>query len=54
MIKIVQEAIPLPESISEELKDFLMRCFEKDPYKRINAKNLLQHPWLTKYDKNLF
>jgi serine/threonine protein kinase len=44
----------MPETISEELKDFLTRCFEKDPFKRIDAKSLLQHPWLTKYDKSLF
>ena len=55
MIKIVQEAMPpLPESISDELKDFLVKCFEKDPYKRIDAKRLLEHPWLHKFDKSLF
>ena len=41
MIKIVQEPMPLPENISDDLKDFLNRCFEKDPYKRIDAKSLL-------------
>lgn len=55
MIKIVQEGMPpLPDSISEELKDFLQRCFEKDPYKRVDAKTLLEHQWLKKYDTNLF
>ena len=54
MIKIVQEAIPLPDGISDELKDFLNKCFEKDSFKRIDAKSLLQHPWLSKYDKTLF
>jgi serine/threonine protein kinase len=53
MIKIVQEPMPMPENISEDLKDFLSRCFEKDPFKRIDAKSLLQHHWLTKNDKSL-
>jgi hypothetical protein len=41
MIKIVQEAIPLPDTISDELRDFLTKCFEKDSFKRIDAKSLL-------------
>ncbi|CDW87458.1 protein serine threonine kinase [Stylonychia lemnae] len=55
MVKIVQEGMPaLPESITDELKDFLNKCFEKDPYRRIDAKGLLEHAWMKKYDKNLF
>jgi serine/threonine protein kinase len=42
---------PLPDSMSDELKDFLNKCFEKDPYKRADAKVLLEHPWLRKTDK---
>jgi serine/threonine protein kinase len=42
---------PIPESVTEELRDFLNKCFEKDPYKRIDAKSLLKHVWLTKKDK---
>lgn len=54
MLKIVQEPMPpFPESVSDELRDFLNKCFEKDPFKRIDAKGLLQHVWLTKYDKTL-
>lgn len=34
---------PLPETISEELKSFLNKCFERDPFKRIDAKGLLEH-----------
>ena len=42
MLKIVQEPMPpFPDSVSDELRDFLNRCFEKDPYKRIDAKGLL-------------
>jgi serine/threonine protein kinase len=55
MIKIVQEDLPpFPDMISDELKDFLTKCFQKDPYKRIDAKSLLQHPWLSKYDSSYF
>ena len=44
MTKIAKESMPpLPEAISEELKSFLKKCFEKDPYHRIDAKGLLQH-----------
>jgi hypothetical protein len=33
MLKIVNEAMPpIPDSISDELKDFLKRCFNKDPF----------------------
>ena len=45
---------PFPESLSVELKDFLNKCFEKDTIRRIDAKGLLEHQWLKKYDKNLF
>ena len=55
MIKIVQEGIPAPpESFSEELKDFLSKCFEKDPDRRLNAQSLLQHAWMKKYDTKMF
>ena len=54
MIKIVQEPTPpLPDSITDDLRDFLSRCFEKDPFKRIDAKSLLKHVWLTKNDRSL-
>lgn len=43
---------PIPEEFSQELKDFLILCFEKEPEKRINAKGLLTHTWLNKLDKN--
>ena len=55
MNKIVnQEMPPLPESISDELRDFLTKCFNKDHFHRLDAKVLLKHPWLKKYDKNTF
>ena len=53
MSKIVyEENPPLPENISDDLKDFLKQCFDKDPEKRIDAKNLLKHKWLNQIDKD--
>ncbi|KAJ7975116.1 Protein kinase-like protein [Quillaja saponaria] len=36
----------LPESLSEEGKDFLNKCFEIDPRKRWTASMLLNHPFI--------
>ena len=42
MIKIVSESgpPPIPEDISEECKDFLRLCFERDAPKRATAIQL--------------
>ncbi|ORZ25182.1 kinase-like domain-containing protein [Absidia repens] len=37
---------PLPENISNDLRDFLLLCFRKDPELRPTASELLHHPWL--------
>ena len=37
---------PLPEDLSEEGKDFLDKCFQRDPRKRWTASQLLHHPFL--------
>ena len=38
---------PLPEGVGDRLKHLLNeRCFVRDPAKRANAKELLQHPYL--------
>lgn len=37
-----------PESWSNEFKDFLNQCLEKDPEKRLNAEQLSKHPFLEK------
>lgn len=50
MIKIVYEdSPPLPEDISDDMVDFLKKCFVKDPEKRTDAKTLLNLPM---FDKN--
>lgn len=36
----------LPESISGEMQDFLLACFQKDPQRRPAAAALLRHAWL--------
>ncbi|KAL4485717.1 hypothetical protein ABPG72_010979 [Tetrahymena utriculariae] len=37
---------PIPE-IPEQAKDLLFRMLEKNPMKRITAKGMLVHPWIT-------
>jgi serine/threonine protein kinase len=54
MFRIVtDEYPPLPENISENLKDFLIQCFFKDPNKRPKSKDLLNHPWIATPNKKL-
>eukprot|EP00871_Galdieria_phlegrea_P003240 jgi/Galph1/3917/GphlegSOOS_G2594.1 len=45
---VSDEHPPLPSSISAELEDFLLRCFQKDVSCRISAKELLTHQWIQK------
>ena len=42
MFRIVtDDCPPIPTGISDFLKDFLLKCFTKEPSKRPNAKDLL-------------
>ena len=41
---------PISEDFSEDLKDFLKLCFEKNPDLRINALGLISHKWLASKD----
>lgn len=44
----VGEELPnIPEELSEEGKDFLRKCFVKDPRKRFTAEMLLKHPFVS-------
>ncbi|CAI2171283.1 20031_t:CDS:2 [Funneliformis geosporum] len=48
LFRIVQdEHPPLPESASEAVKDFLLQCFQKDGNRRVSARRLLKHNWIT-------
>jgi len=47
LFRIVQdEHPPIPTSISENCKDFLLECFQKEAVVRKEAKELLKHPWV--------
>ncbi|KAF8772842.1 hypothetical protein HU200_005228 [Digitaria exilis] len=38
---------PIPEHLSPEAKDFLLKCLQKEPEMRSAASDLLQHPFVT-------
>ncbi|KAK9288473.1 hypothetical protein L1049_016930 [Liquidambar formosana] len=38
---------PIPEHLSVEAKDFLLKCLQKEPNLRSSASDLLQHPFVT-------
>ncbi|XP_058192673.1 mitogen-activated protein kinase kinase kinase NPK1-like [Rhododendron vialii] len=38
---------PIPEHLSVEAKDFLLKCLQKEPNLRLSALDLLQHPFVT-------
>ncbi|KAE8076995.1 hypothetical protein FH972_015606 [Carpinus fangiana] len=38
---------PIPEHLSAEAKDFLLKCLQKEPDLRPTASDLLQHPFVT-------
>lgn len=49
MFRIVEDdRPPLPTRASDELCDFLIQCFAKDPKERPTANELFSHPWLQK------
>lgn len=49
MFRIVEDDMPpIPEDFSDNLKDFLKICFQKDPTNRPSAELLCEHDWLKK------
>eukprot|EP00027_Filamoeba_sp_ATCC50430_P004707 CAMPEP_0168563694 /NCGR_PEP_ID=MMETSP0413-20121227/12816_1 /TAXON_ID=136452 /ORGANISM="Filamoeba nolandi, Strain NC-AS-23-1" /LENGTH=714 /DNA_ID=CAMNT_0008595251 /DNA_START=275 /DNA_END=2416 /DNA_ORIENTATION=- len=38
---------PIPDGVSKELEDFLIKCFVRDPKFRPTAKELASHPWIS-------
>ena len=45
---------PIWKSITPECKDFIKRLLEKDQYKRMTIKQLLEHKWIKMYDTNKY
>ncbi|KAL3538092.1 hypothetical protein ACH5RR_001458 [Cinchona calisaya] len=46
-IGTTKEHPPIPEYLSAEAKDFLLKCLQKEPELRPSAFELLQHPFVT-------
>lgn len=44
---------PLPDGVSEDCKEFLLRCFVKEPDKRADVRELLSHRWVTSHNTNV-
>lgn len=40
------------KKISFDAKNFIEKCLTKNPYHRIKIKDLLEHSWFQKYNKN--
>jgi serine/threonine protein kinase len=52
LYRIVNDGCPpFPTNISPSLRDFLAKCFQREPLIRVTAKSLLKHPWITSADK---
>ncbi|KAG9289193.1 hypothetical protein G9A89_022502 [Geosiphon pyriformis] len=49
LFRIVEDDCPpIPEGISNELRDFLKQCFQKDSNLRPTARDLFRHSWIRK------
>ncbi|RUP47098.1 hypothetical protein BC936DRAFT_146134 [Jimgerdemannia flammicorona] len=49
LFRIVEdERPPLPAKISDDLENFLILCFQKNPEDRPTARQLQEHDWITK------
>lgn len=52
MFRIVEDDYPpLPSNVSQDMKDFLLCCFQKDPEQRSSSKELQKHVWIEKHLK---
>ena len=55
LCRIVEDEHPaLPETISELCKDFLMKCFQKEPSLRAEAVALLKHRWIRSQNQMVY
>lgn len=46
MFKVLHKDPPIPENLSSDGKDFLQRCFRRNPAERPSASTLLDHPFI--------
>ncbi|ESW32812.1 hypothetical protein PHAVU_001G019100 [Phaseolus vulgaris] len=46
MFKVLQESPPIPETLSSVGKDFLQKCFRRDPAYRPSSSTLLKHAFV--------
>ncbi|XP_073123495.1 mitogen-activated protein kinase kinase kinase 5 isoform X2 [Henckelia pumila] len=46
LFKAIKETPPIPETLSADGKDFLRRCFRRNPADRPTASKLLDHPFV--------
>lgn len=47
MFRIVEDDHPpLPQNISDEMHNFLLCCFRKNPEQRLSSTELQSHPWM--------
>ncbi|XP_071726051.1 mitogen-activated protein kinase kinase kinase 17-like [Rutidosis leptorrhynchoides] len=42
----------IPSVISDQVKDFIIKCLIRDPRNRWTAKELLKHPFIQQFDEN--
>ncbi|KAH0743678.1 hypothetical protein KY290_031671 [Solanum tuberosum] len=48
-LKIAHEKLEIPDNLSNDAKDFLSKCLDRDHNWRWNAEMLLNHSFITKY-----
>ncbi|XP_078180300.1 mitogen-activated protein kinase kinase kinase 5-like isoform X2 [Carex rostrata] len=46
MFKVLHKTPPIPDSLSSEGRDFLQKCFKRNPVERPTAAVLLEHPFI--------
>ena len=45
--QIVNNYVSFPWAVDHELEDLILACLRKDPRERIDAVEILHHPWMT-------
>lgn len=47
----MEDEIKFPEyiDVTEETKDFILKICKKDPDERMDMRDILRHPFITKY-----